>query len=420
MGSSRRGVLTALTIVSLLLLTASPALAADHDEYPGTVVVQAGVGVSGDAGSLTADDGEYFITRSSKPNVGTTSWYGEISDLPDDSASLTVAYQGKASATCTQSISIFRWTDTTWVQLDSRSIGTAEIAIGNLTPPGSPSDFVSAGPGSIGFSRVRVTCTTGGSTQFSLSGELMKITVSHDLPDHTLTVIREGTGSGTVRTTAGDSIDCGQDCTESYVEGRIVYLEATPDNSSTFTGWTDCPEVIVPLDYCRVDMSADIVVTATFSLVGGDPGEHFPASFTVETGAYLSGSAGSLGADDDDYLTVRSTKTGVRVAAWYGTFTGVDDAVASLSITYRGGIAFGPCTQVISIFRWTDSMWIELNSRTADGAEFEIANLSPPGSPSDYVSGSSGAGDVRVRVACSDGPRVFQVKGELLKLTTPP
>ena len=55
-----------------------------------------------------------------------------------------------------------------------------------------------------------------------------------------LTVYRSGAGSGTV-TSSPVGIDCGDDCTESYLHGTGVSLDATPDFGSELTGWSgDC------------------------------------------------------------------------------------------------------------------------------------------------------------------------------------
>ena len=54
----------------------------------------------------------------------------------------------------------------------------------------------------------------------------------------TLNVIKTGTGSGTV---TGDGISCGADCSETYDEGTVVELTATPATGSVFAGWSgDC------------------------------------------------------------------------------------------------------------------------------------------------------------------------------------
>ena len=141
-----------------------------------------------------------------------------------------------------------------------------------------------------------------------------------------------------------------------------------------------------------------------------------PSSFTVLTGEALSGNASSLGADDNNYLVVRSTKTGTKVAIWFASFTGVDNSISTLHASYKGKSS-STCTQVISIFRWTDASWIQLDSRSIGDAEVEAADLSPSGTLADYVSGTSGAGEVRVRVSCSTSGARFDLSADRLQAT---
>jgi hypothetical protein len=129
-----------------------------------------------------------------------------------------------------------------------------------------------------------------------------------------------------------------------------------------------------------------------------------------------SGTVASLAADDDAFLVVTSSKTTPRIASWYGTFTGVDNAIGSLDATLRSK-ASATCTQTISIWRWTDSTWLDLDSRSLGTTEQEVADLSPTGTLADFVSGATGTGDVRVRVSCSNtGPTIFILSGDLLKI----
>jgi hypothetical protein len=94
-------------------------------------------------------------------------------------------------------------------------------------------------------------------------------------PQYTLTVTVEGQanpsdlagllgpGGGKV-TSAPAGIDCGTDCTESYVEGTSVTLTAQPDSSSTFSGWSgDGCSGAEPT--CTVPMSMARSVKATFT-----------------------------------------------------------------------------------------------------------------------------------------------------------
>ena len=81
-------------------------------------------------------------------------------------------------------------------------------------------------------------------------------------PVRTLIVTKSGSGSGTV-TSDSTGIDCGADCSESYVDGASVTLTATATAGSVFTGWSgDCSGT----DDCTLTMNANKNVTATFKL----------------------------------------------------------------------------------------------------------------------------------------------------------
>lgn len=79
-------------------------------------------------------------------------------------------------------------------------------------------------------------------------------------PFFTLTVIKTGSGAGTV-TAAG--IDCGLTCDEDYPQNVIVFLFASPSPGSTFTGWSGA---CTGTGSCSVLMSAVKSVTATFTV----------------------------------------------------------------------------------------------------------------------------------------------------------
>lgn len=77
----------------------------------------------------------------------------------------------------------------------------------------------------------------------------------------TLSVVREGTGSGTV-SSGSAGISCGTDCSETYPSGTVVTLTATPASGSTFEGWTGggCTGT----GTCAVTVAADTTVVARF------------------------------------------------------------------------------------------------------------------------------------------------------------
>ncbi|MDC4223902.1 MAG: PA14 domain-containing protein [Candidatus Manganitrophus sp.] len=87
-------------------------------------------------------------------------------------------------------------------------------------------------------------------------------TATFALKSFTLTVAKQGTGSGTVASTPG--INCGADCSETYNINAQVILTATPAPDSDFAGWSGCTNTTGAS--CNVTMSAAKSVTATFTL----------------------------------------------------------------------------------------------------------------------------------------------------------
>jgi hypothetical protein len=95
------------------------------------------------------------------------------------------------------------------------------------------------------------------------------IPVAPDLAQHTLTVAKSGTGTGTVTSTP-PGIDCGTTCSAAFDSGLGIGLSATPAPGSSFARWTGggCTGTAT----CAVTLSADTAVTATFSAaIAGPP-----------------------------------------------------------------------------------------------------------------------------------------------------
>jgi hypothetical protein len=75
-------------------------------------------------------------------------------------------------------------------------------------------------------------------------------------PEFKLTIVQAGTGSGTVTCNAGA-------CAATYPEGAEVTLAATAASGSTFAGWSGAG--CSGTGSCKVTVSADTTVTATFN-----------------------------------------------------------------------------------------------------------------------------------------------------------
>ena len=138
-----------------------------------------------------------------------------------------------------------------------------------------------------------------------------------------------------------------------------------------------------------------------------------PASTTIQTGTVGGGTAADLGADDARLFSVNAAGF-PRVAAWYGTLTGVSNSLGSLRITYKGRNSL-PRSQTVAVWNWTTSAWVELDARTVGNTDMLLSDLLPPGAPGVYVSGTAGPGDVRVRIRSTGGFSNYFSSGNLLK-----
>ena len=85
-----------------------------------------------------------------------------------------------------------------------------------------------------------------------------------DTPEHyTLTIQKQGAGTGSVTSTDG-MIHCSPDCSETYDEVITITLTATPDSGSEFSGWTGCIPSQEDPKQCTVTMNEHITVAASF------------------------------------------------------------------------------------------------------------------------------------------------------------
>lgn len=79
---------------------------------------------------------------------------------------------------------------------------------------------------------------------------------------HTLTVNKSGTGSGTVTSTI-QGINCGDDCNEIYLSGTSITLTAKPLSGATFSSWNGCDSSSGTT--CHVTMTSDRNIIANFT-----------------------------------------------------------------------------------------------------------------------------------------------------------
>lgn len=136
-----------------------------------------------------------------------------------------------------------------------------------------------------------------------------------------------------------------------------------------------------------------------------------PSSLTLNSGSLQAGGVASLGADDNSFLRLASSGGSVL---WWARLTGISNALTTLTVAYRG-LNSPTCTQNLSIWNWGTGAWISLDSRSIGATEVETTAV-PTGALPDYVSGTTGSGDVAVRVRCT-GTSAFTSSADLLRIS---
>ena len=124
---------------------------------------------SGNAGSLAAADGSYYVV--STVNAG-AQWSASFTGLPSSMASLTVTYTGHAGTSCTQNVSLWNWYYNAWVPISHTTAGTADSTL-TLPAAGLLPDYLF-----LGELRMSVQCFRTDAAAFDLSGDLAKIQFS--------------------------------------------------------------------------------------------------------------------------------------------------------------------------------------------------------------------------------------------------
>lgn len=118
-----------------------------------------------------------------------------------------------------------------------------------------------------------------------------EVTATFEIKTYQLTILKAGTGSGTV--TSGDGkVSCGSDCEEIYTHGTPVTLTATPDTGFAFAGWSGSG--CTGTGTCTVTMDGPKTVTATFVRFLVRPDEGTIGTEVTITGAGFGTSKGKV------------------------------------------------------------------------------------------------------------------------------
>jgi hypothetical protein len=229
--------------------------------------------IDSDDGQLDVDldDGQYYLRIETRDGlVGNAGEYQMLimdrtsTGMPSsegifiDGARATPAQINPSqSTTITFTVTALDDGSITGVALDLSELGGASSVAMTYLGNGSYSYTASFTVASEGEKLVTVTAEDDSSNQSSIS-----VYVTVGTPPRTLTVTNTSVsgGSGTV-TSIPAGIDCGGDCSQDFASATTVQLIATPDGSSSFSGWSGACS---GTGTCDLTMDAEKLVTATF------------------------------------------------------------------------------------------------------------------------------------------------------------
>jgi Tol biopolymer transport system component len=123
-----------------------------------------------------------------------------------------------------------------------------------------------------------------------------------------------------------------------------------------------------------------------------------PSTVVKEKGTVRSGDVSSLSFDDNDYYEVDAAGRRRSSVRWFATFQASNETHA-FNVTYVGKNSLD-CVLKLSLFDWTRATWATVSSQTV-GANEELVRDLVLAATGDYVSGSSGSGEMRVRMSCA-------------------
>ncbi len=171
-------------------------------------------------------------------------------DLKAPGETLTVAIEGSGSGTVVSEPSGIKCSETCSAEFEE---GTEVALFAEPTPGSTFSGWSGAG------------CSGTGACKITMD-EAKEVTATFDpIPKLKLSVIKVGSGSGTV-SSSPKGINCGASCTAEFEEGKTILLTASPSKGSKFIGWEGCDAGGVSGAFCKVTLSKEKTVTAQFNL----------------------------------------------------------------------------------------------------------------------------------------------------------
>jgi hypothetical protein len=171
-------------------------------------------------------------------------------------------------------------------------------------------------------------------------GGVVSITATFTLVEHTLTVLKSGSGAGTVSSTP-TGINCGTTCVANFAYGTTVSLTPVADPNSLFTGWGGACS---GTGACVVTMNQARSATATFvptyvvtTAVSGGPAGTVISPTSSTPGSVCSGAMCRVPAGGAVAATAPSL-TNWFFEGWSGAVTTTTPAVTISNVTANATI----------------------------------------------------------------------------------
>jgi uncharacterized repeat protein (TIGR02543 family) len=227
--------------------------------------------------------------------------------------------------------------------IDCGASCAASFATGSSVSLNATSDATSTFDGWTGDCTGAGDCTVAMEAARSVTATFTRIT-------HLLTVVRAGTGGGSV-TSVPAGIDCGTTCEAAFDAGTAIVLTAAPDATSTFAGWsgacTGTGECTVSLDAAATAIATFTRITRALSVsrsgTGGGTVASSPAG--IDCGAsceagYDTGTVVELSATPDATSTF---------AGWTGACTGTASCQVTMDQARSVTATFTRITRVLAV-----------------------------------------------------------------------
>jgi endo-1,4-beta-xylanase len=254
---------------------------------------------------------------------------------------LTAAKAGTGSGTVTSSVG----------GINCGATCTASIASGTAVTltatPASGSSFTGWSGACTGTGSCIVTMT---------ANQSVTATFAATTTNYTITVVKNGTGSGTVTSSVG-GINCGSTCSATVAAGTVVTLSAAAASGSVYAGSSACSSAS-----CPVTVNGNVTVTVTFNLAtvtnytltvakaGAGSGTVTSSVGGINCGATCTASIASGTA-----VTLTATPaSGSTFTGWSGACTGTGSCVVTMTANQSATATFDvvstttPCANPIN------------------------------------------------------------------------